>query len=373
MANFPLILSTLRERRVPMVTAAISDLESAPNGGIANAKFNDAKSLVNDALRAAWETLISEKFTYGGRWQELPEEVYNAIDYANPSAHTMAGLVKKIEKAKAKVGDHAVWAATDAYFEEAVPLANLLNAAKENIVKRQPKAAEPTAKERYSKPAADNSAIEQVKGLLIEITKQGRAELERALTNQYNRYLETFLKRQEEAIAEHGRRFGPFEAFRANRGTINMDAYEVVASVTKEVRAPDSRTPTGMRTKYAKADDADAKIAKRVKKVADEIEEAFVFKNLAKIDTIVSAKGDYVSGKLISHSIGSGLEGRIRFEFKDGAGFTVQNSVVYSHSVHGTPFMRYPLTFHNVVMPGGAKMPQPSEKRMNTVWLGKEE
>lgn len=373
MAKFPLILSAVDDRRRARIEAAIADLEAAPNGGIPNPKFIDAKSLVNDVLDKAWDKNVSEKFTYGGRWKELPEAVYDAVGWAHPTAHNLAGLVKKVEKAKAKHGDHASFAAAEAYFAEAVPLANLVNAAKDLIIKRQPKAAGETPKERYSKPRAADSAIEQVKGLLMEITKQGRAELERSLKGNYDWYLEVFFKRQEEAIAESGKRFGPYDAFRASRSSINMDAYDIVSFCTKEVRVEDSRTQTGMRSKYVKTDDADQKIADRVKKVADEIEEAFVYKNLAKIDTIVSAKGDYVSGKLLSHSIRSGLEGRIRFEFKDGAAFTVQNSVVYSRSVHGTPFMRYPLTFHDVLMPGGEKMPQPSEKRMNTVWLGKEE
>lgn len=373
MADFPLILSVVDDRRRARIQDAIRDLEDAPNGGIANPKYVEAKSLVNDVLDKAWDKTVNENFSWGGRWKELPEVVSDAITYVTPTAHTMAGVVKKIEKAKAKAGDHAVFAATDAYFKEALPLAKLLNDAKELIIKRQPKAASETPKERYSKPLAADSAIEQVKALLIEITKQGRAELERSLTAQYNRYMDVFFKRQEDAIAESGKRFAPYDAFRASRSSINMDAYEVVSACTKEVRVEDSRAKSGMRSKYVKEDDADQQIASRVTKVADEIEEAFVYKNLAKIDTIVSAKGDYASGKLISHRIGSGLEGRIRFEFKDGAAFTVQNSVVYSHSVHGTPFMRYPLTFHDVLMPGGVEMPQPSEKRMNTVWLGMSE
>ena len=371
MADFPLILSVADDRRRARIEACIADLEAAPKEGITNPKFVEAKSLVNNALDKAWDKTVNEKFSWGGRWKELPEVVSDAITFVTPSAHTMAGLVKKIEKAKAKAGDHAVFGATDAYFAEAVPLANLVNAAKELIVKRQPKTTE-TPKERYSKPMAAGSAVEHVKGLLMEITKQGRAELERSLTSEFNRYIEVFFTRQEEAIADSGKRFSPYDAFR-NRQSLNMDAYDVVSECTKEARVADPRTQTGQRVKYVKAEDADQKIAARVKKVADEIEEAFVYKNLAKIDTIVSAKGDYVSGKLLSHSIRSGLEGRIRFEFKDGAAFTVQNSVVYSRSVHGTPFLRFPLTFHDVLMPGGAKMPSPSEKRMNTVWLGKEE
>ena len=248
MADFPLILSVVDERRRARIEAAIADLEAAPNGGIANPKFVEAKSLVNDVLDKAWDKTVNEKFSWGGRWKELPEVVSDAITYVTPTAHTMAGLVKKIEKAKAKAGDHAVFAATDAYFAEAVPLANLDNAAKELIIKRQPKAAEETPKERYSKPMAADSAVEQVKGLLIEITKQGRAELERSLKQNYNWYLEAFFKRQEDAIAENGKRFSPYDAFRS-RQSLNMDAYEVVSECTKEVRVADPRTQSGKRSK----------------------------------------------------------------------------------------------------------------------------
>lgn len=371
MANFPLILSAVDDRRRARIEASIADLEAAPHGGIINPKFVEAKSFVNDVLDKSWNKIVSEKFTYGGRWQELPEVVYDAIGYARPSAHTMAGLVKKVEKAKAKAGDHAVFAATAAYFAEAVPLANLLNAAKDLVVKRQPKAAEETPKERYSKPPVAGSAVDQVKLLLQQIVDQGAAELRLTLTNNYNRYIDVYLQRQEEANSE-GKEFSPRTAFRSNRA-INMDAYEVVSRCTKEDHSPSPLSRTqGRRVIWQKVADADTFIKDRAEATAKEIEEAFVYKNLAKIDSIVSSKGDYASGKMLSKRIGMGLEGRIRFEFKDGAAFTVQNSVVWSQSVHGTPFMRFPLTFHDVVMSDGSKMPQPSEKRMNTVWLGKE-
>lgn len=66
------------------------------------------------------------------------------------------------------------------------------------------------------------------------------------------------------------------------------------------------------------------------------------------------------------------LRGTLRFFFTDGSSFVVQNSVVWSHSIYGKAFNRFPLTFHDVIMPDGSKMPRPSEERMNTVFVGKQ-
>ena len=69
--------------------------------------------------------------------------------------------------------------------------------------------------------------------------------------------------------------------------------------------------------------------------------------------------------KLINASTSRGtVEGTIAFEFNDGSSFTVRNKVVMSYSKYNTPFYRYPTTFHNVKMPDGSTMSQPSEERM---------
>jgi hypothetical protein len=65
------------------------------------------------------------------------------------------------------------------------------------------------------------------------------------------------------------------------------------------------------------------------------------------------------------------LRGTLKFEFEDTSSFIVQNSVVWSHSVYGKQFMRFPLTFHSPIMPNGTVMPRPSEERMNTVFVEK--
>jgi hypothetical protein len=103
---------------------------------------------------------------------------------------------------------------------------------------------------------------------------------------------------------------------------------------------------------------------------AARIREDFVYKNLEKIASIVEAKGNYNTGKVISREINlAGLTGTLSFDFKDGSSFVVQNSVVWVENSYGTQFNRFPLTFHNVMMAGGKKMGRPSEQRMNEVFV----
>jgi len=63
-----------------------------------------------------------------------------------------------------------------------------------------------------------------------------------------------------------------------------------------------------------------------------------------------------------------GLEGSIRFHFEDGSSFVAKNAVVWSQSSKGTVFSRYPLTFHDAILPDGSRMPRPDEAGMNEVF-----
>jgi hypothetical protein len=106
--------------------------------------------------------------------------------------------------------------------------------------------------------------------------------------------------------------------------------------------------------------------------VVDTIRTEFVHKNFRKIASIVEAKGNFVRGRALSHMIDlAGLTGRLQFEFADGSSFVAQNAVVHVINQYGTQFSRYPLTFHDVRLPGGNPMRLPSEERMNSIFIGK--
>ena len=65
---------------------------------------------------------------------------------------------------------------------------------------------------------------------------------------------------------------------------------------------------------------------------------------------------------------GGRFECELRVTFTDGSKFDVKNQVVIKQNHYGTVFAQYPTTFHNVSLPGGVTMSNPSEERMNTIF-----
>ena len=122
--------------------------------------------------------------------------------------------------------------------------------------------------------------------------------------------------------------------------------------------------------RYVAELDASVKVLRLATSDAQSIRDAFIHKNLKKLHAIVDGKGNPLSIEVVREFLRmSGLEGTLRVCFDDGSSFLARNSVVLSHSVHGTPFLRYPLTFHDVVLADGSRMGRPSEERMNTIFL----
>lgn len=364
MASFPLLSSVLSERRAKQLASTVEVLEKAvENGAIPNSVFNDCKSDVARILDDGWNSLVREPFFYAGKYKELGEDLEKVLEI-NRSAIHIAKQAAKVAAGAKKINkeDHPAVKAAMSYFTEAVPLAALLLKAKELIVKRVPKAPEPTAKERYSAPSSNTEETNMVKGILEQIAEDSRGQLKASLKQRYIRYVTTFEEAQEKAN-EEGKSLLPYSMWRNTASRrVNMDAYEVTSACMEE-KSVDGKRVAVRRPNWEQAIDA------KVDSTTKEIEESFVFKNLGKLSSIISKKGAPTKAKVLGHEAHVGLNGRILFEFSDGSSFVVQNSTVLSFSVHGTPFLRYPLTFHRVVMPDGSKMGQPSEERMNTVWL----
>lgn len=364
MASFPLLSSVLTERRAGQLASTVDVLEKAiENGAIPNPVFNDSKAIIARVLEDGWNTIVREPFFYAGKFKELGDDLYTILD-VHPTATHVAKQAAKVEAGAKKIAkeEHQAVKAAMSYFVEAVPLAALLLKAKDLIVKRAAAVVQPTAKERYSAPSSNTDETNMVKGILEQIAKDSRGQLKASLKQRYVRYVTTFEEAQEKAI-EEGKTLKPYTLWRnAASRRINMDAYEVTSACTEEKLVDGKRI-------YVRRPDWEQAINAKVDTTAKEIEESFVYKNLGKLSSIISKKGKPSEAKVLGHEAHVGLNGRILFAFPDGSSFVVQNSTVLSFSVHGTPFLRYPLTFHNVVMPDGSKMSQPSEERMNTIWL----
>lgn len=103
------------------------------------------------------------------------------------------------------------------------------------------------------------------------------------------------------------------------------------------------------------------------KQVKDMVER-YIYKNTAKLASIIQTKGEYKSAEPHGTLRGWGFAGSIVFEFKDGTGFTVHNQAVQKYSYSGTPFVQFPTTFHDVTFPDGSFKKMVPEKEMNEIW-----
>ena len=359
--NYPLIASGLSEKRLSSFETAVSLVEaSLESGRIANPDYVYIKDILNRCIDNSWKKLITEKFIYGNR-ENLPRDVIDFYDSLSitPYLHTLAGMQKKLQKTKLS---HPLISTVRAFLDEAVPLAEKFEKLKTMVVKRQPKPVE-DQKAKYNAPEASLGAIGQVKELLTKLTDEAYVDLVSTFVDYFNRLLEGYLKAQKVSIA-NGEYLPIYKHFKNNPNAANIVSRFILDDKTYNPNREYFPLPKNQ---------LDEKIQKLAVNEANQIREMFIYKNLKKIDSIVEAKGNFERGEIIGRKIEmNSLRGTLRFFFTDGSSFVVQNSVVWSHSIYGKAFNRFPLTFHDVIMPDGSKMPRPSEERMNTVFVGKQ-
>lgn len=359
------------QKRVAAFEREVQELSQyVANGAIPNPKYADLKRSLSRVIEQAYDSEIHDRFVLG-KSNQLTDAERDVFTYVSaPAPHTIASWKKKL----AKLPQNDMVTATNAFIAEIEPICNLLIAAKNLVVKRQAKSTEENPRAKYVAPEASKSGMKKVHDLLMSISDQARDNLIRYFQDRYQRMLDAYLvtqsdlieksKSPDQKIARDAN--SPYAIYRGRDARrINMEAYEIVSALTEKKYDFDLR-----RDVYAPKPEAAERIIERATKVADEIREAFVNKNLMKLDSIVERKDNLETAEVIGQSISmQGLEGSLRFVFADGSSFVCRNTVVFAYSVHGTPFYRFPLTFHNVVLPTGEKMKQPSEEKMNLQFL----
>ena len=350
-------LAAYREKQVASFACQIEIIEAAMAvGSIANPVWVDVKFTMGNLLERAWDGLETKSWN----WRDLSDDVTKIVSGLNiyhPEMHSILGKIEKLRKVKDKHPMLAEWLAV---FEELAPLGDAFKVLSKNTVKRQPKPVEDRVA-KYNAPSVSGTATAKVRDLLNQITEESKLVLEQRIADGIEHKLKCYMDAQKKALAED-KVLGVYEFF-CPSGHVwkDHDGYHLVSGlvnggINKEtaVRKPGYK----------------AQIAKIAEDNASHVREDFVYKNLEKIASIVEAKGNYKSGKIISREISLvGLTGMLQFHFTDGSNFIVQNAVVGSYSCHGKYFHRYPLTFHDVIMPNGKKMGRPSEQRMNEIFV----
>ena len=344
MTSYPLLTKNLSDRKLERFEQALQTVfEAVDVGQIANVVYQDIKGTLNSALYDAYRNQPRVD------WNQSPKDLLTIANYY-PYLHTVETSLAKFKKMTV---DHPKRDAAIALLTEILPIAQAMAKLKDNVVKRQPKPVE-DQKEKYLAPLASMTASRQVLTLLETVTKASYDSLLAIIEKR----LRGFLTRFEEARKENAKlELYQFYGHRAKH--YNPEAYNVVS------RFVDTYNNT--------KPDAAELITQMATRDADDIRDAFLIRNMKKLDSIIEAKGNLDRGEVIGHSVNlSAMSGSFKFFFLDGSTFVVNTSVVWVVNSNGKQFYRTPVTFHDVSLAGGVKMGSPSEKRMNTIFVGKE-
>jgi hypothetical protein len=267
----------------------------------------------------------------------------------------------------------------------AQPIIDAILFLKGKAVKRQPLTNEQRRAPKFTPPPSTSKAVARVRAILKEIVDRQYEALVDQFTKQYQGFVTGFIAKQKEADKDptltgfeyrSSRRLASYYSVEQHSTFVGRDGQ----TYTDQTKVTMLRIAT--KTDYAKGEyrvmvkaNAMVLMAEEAVKKAKEIRDLFVVKNLKKFVAILEGKGDdlFASAREINGSVSlGGLRGEFEIVFTDGSSFEAKNAVVWVMNSFGTQFNRFPLTFHNVKLAGGGAMKSPSEKRMNTVFLGKE-
>ena len=219
-------------------------------------------------------------------------------------------------------------------------IAVTLKAMKGDVVKRQIGVGS-------NKPAIPTGSIS--KEIEEELEKIGKG-FEKELQENFEDYYEMIIDQYQKDAKKHG----VTSTYDLYKSQSNYHLNKILGSFL------DSKYDHNERGGYAYTLKSDYKsiLKKMATQNAKEGVEKFVYKMKMKLSVIVGGRG-----------IGVNVDGNhnrntMSFEFEDGSKFTVKNGIVLSYSIYGKPFYRYPTTFHDVILPNGDKLRNPSEAKI---------
>jgi hypothetical protein len=223
---------------------------------------------------------------------------------------------------------------------------------KTRVFKRQPKTAEQKAseKQRYVAPMGKIESGQQVMKVLTDLTNSLKVDYSKAVTAMWVADAESI-----DVL--------PYEQQKKLRTQVmSMGIWDRVSATG---RIYDPNAAYKLKADYKKT------LTKAGIKAGDDMQEQFIYKNAAKLVSILEAKPEGLSTepKILRMRADAGVfEGDIQIRFTDGSSFRVTNKVVVKRNQYGTVFNQFPTTFHDVIMPNGKPMGSPSEERMNMVF-----
>lgn len=348
-ANFPLAnLDAMPDVRAKQrIKDIIPSLEQAlATKRVPNTLLKKYKSDLNLLIDAAWKKEISEPYVYAlGSEHGVPEKLYDLLDKIIFSASQLPGIKKKYDKLKGENTNHPSYHALGNFLNEVMPLVDYQYELTNHVVKMtDERAKKKKEKEAYQQKLVSHDNVQKVIALLREKTEPMIPQITQTYVDSYEGMVAKF---QAEGITT-------YREFREYAERRPYSAY-LLQQLLKQQQG-----------KLLLVPEYKQKIKKLAEQVAKSMVEEFINKSTGKLAYILNQK------ELTNLSVGDirydirSIETWIKAEFEDGSSFRMDLSVVGAYSFHGKPFYRYPATFHDVILPDGTKMRNPSIEKMET-------
>lgn len=401
LADFPVIMqhpqsqTQIQNQRFVMNRYVASASAAVQAGGVLKSGYKDLSLDANRVAEYAIE-LVDAKYKHGGRWESLPKEL-QFFEIRPNHIGLVSSTLAKVEKLKT---NHPYRTEAIAMLKELLPVEALVGYFKNHIVAKVSKA-DREAQAAYNAPQSTKNAKALVSNVLVLMTNEVKEQYIEQLETPWIESLVKFFAKEHqdqlrqlqihpeddaarnqrniEARAKHQEKFGHVWGFREesrNPSHLEIGLLPVAAEQTRI--SATYQDPMHNKPVWTPKSNWKHLIHLKAVEEAEFMQHQFVDKNVGKLSSIVEVKGN-VDGtpKVLNVSCRMGIiEGNIKFQFKDGAYFTVRNKIVRKmYENRGGQWMsmyQFPTTFHDAKLPNGKFMKgQPSERDMNEIFAGR--
>lgn len=305
------------------------------------------------------ESFMRNNFFDKDKWEyntEAGDYIMNEVHSGIPYAHTIPGKLKKASMKK-KVDQNApeVIAYKD-FCEAIIPLSDMLKELKTKIVKKKAAdLAKAEAKQNTFHKVMNHQDVITTNAVLEEIT----AQLKEEIFEKQKMRINGVVKQIKEEV-EGGKLFRDFYKDMDEEKKFVLQKIHNNTSISRF-------TEVQLKTK----EEINKEIEKIARNNSNFIVEEYKARVIDKVAPIVAQKDNLERVRMNGYRTTYGkIESTMDFNFKDGSSFSLDSGSVFSYSKYGTPFIRHPSLFKDIIMPNGNKMDaRPSEENMHEVFL----
>lgn len=323
-------------------------------GGLLKTEFDHIKKYTNNMFEHIWSDKIKNEYFRNPDAEGMHDLYW--VKY--PEAHTIKGLKKRLSKLEKTSSPEAKQVIANSYelIDDLMPFAENVDELK-SMIKTQAelKQMDPKRKDEFQPPLASKATRDRLKEALNEALNPLKEEIQEDIKRMILRHVASY-----------------YEGVSANNTKRENSPYYVLAGnafarqhVTYLLNDYNVDPETGA---YQKREDFDARLEIKSAEYADEIRDRFVAKQIQKIPGLIDSHGavEDMTVKITNRNAGNGsIEGMISVKMKNNVSFVAKTQVVFSHSVKGKFFPRYPTTFHDVHDTSGKRIAKRlSEKQM---------